>query len=209
MWGETMATKRGKPWPPAGRFNGRLRGGSHGHRQKASREDDERFHCLYEKASPDLLAFLLRRCLTAEDAADCLSETFRIVWEKRQRIPSGDDARPWLFGVARNVLRRERATADREAEAAHELALAAQRSGAITSTNKAALTALASLSPLDQEIITMLAWDDLAPREVAVILGLSPNVVRVRVHRAREQLRNTLAAGVTEGSKAAITPRES
>lgn len=129
--------------------------------------------------------------------------------KKGQRIPSGDDARPWLFGVARNVLRRERATADREAEAAHELALAAQRSGAITSTNKAALTALASLSPLDQEIITMLAWDDLAPREVAVILGLSPNVVRVRAHRAREQLRNTLAAGVTEGSKAAITPRES
>ena len=29
-----MATKRGKPWPPAGRFNGRLWGGSHGHRQK-------------------------------------------------------------------------------------------------------------------------------------------------------------------------------
>jgi RNA polymerase sigma-70 factor (ECF subfamily) len=175
---------------------------------KVSREDDERFHRLYVETSQDLLAFLLRRCLTPEDAADCLSETFRIVWEKRNRIPAGDDARPWLFGVARNVLRRERASTEREAEAAHELGLAAQRSGAITSTNTTALAALASLAPLDQEIITMLAWDDLAPREVAVILGLSPNVVRVRAHRAREQLRNTLAAGVTEGSKTAITPRE-
>jgi RNA polymerase sigma factor (sigma-70 family) len=175
---------------------------------EASPEDDERFHRLYVETSQDLLAFLLRRCLSAEDAGDCLSETFRIVWEKRERIPPGDDARPWLFGVARNVLRREHASAEREAEAVHELAVAAQRSGAITSTNTTALTALASLSPLDQEIITMLAWDDLAPREVAVILGLSPNVVRVRAHRAREQLRNTLAAGVTEGSKTAVTPRD-
>ena len=174
---------------------------------KGSRDDDERFHRLYEETSQDLLAFLLRRCSTAEDAADCLSETWRVVWEKRRRIPAGDDARPWLFGVARNVLRRERASAERAAETAHELALAAQRSGAITSTNTAALTALASLSALDHEIITMLAWDDLAPREVAVILGLSPNVVRVRAHRAREQLRNTLTATVTEGSKTAITPQ--
>jgi RNA polymerase sigma-70 factor, ECF subfamily len=175
---------------------------------KASREDDERFHHLYVETSQDLLAFFLRRCLTAEDAADCLSETFRIVWEKRKRIPSGDDARPWLFGVARNVLRRERASAERKAEATHELGLAAQRSGAFTSTNAAALAALAALSPLDQEIITMIAWDDLAPREVAAILGLSPNVVRVRAHRAREQLRNRLVTGVTDGSKAAITPRD-
>jgi RNA polymerase sigma-70 factor (ECF subfamily) len=173
---------------------------------KTSREDDQRFHRLYVETSQDLLAFLLRRSHTAEDAADCLSETFRITWEKRQRIPAGDDARPWLYGIARNVLRRERASAEREAEAAHEIALAAQRSGAITSTNTAALTALASLSPLDQEIITMLAWDDLAAREVAVILGLSPNVVRVRAHRAREQLRNALATAAFEGSNRAITP---
>lgn len=172
----------------------------------ASRKDDERFRRLYVETSQDLLAFLLRRCPTAEDAADCLSETCRIVWEKRQRIPSGDDARPWLFGVARNVLRRELASAEREAEAARELAVAAQRSGAVTSTNAAALTALGTLSPLDQEIITMLAWDDLAPREVAVILGLSPNVVRVRAHRAREQLRNTLMTDVTEGSEAVVSP---
>lgn len=53
----------------------------------------------------------------------------------------------------------------------------------------------------------MLAWDDLVPREVAVILGLSSNVVRA--HRAREQLRDTLAAPVTKGSaETAITPRE-
>lgn len=158
-------------------------------------DDGERFGRLYEQTSQDLLAFLLRRCRTAEDAADCLAETFRIAWEKRDRIPAGEDVRPWLFGVARNVVRRERRSGERAAAGTRELALAAERSGATAPPQDSEVAAaLAELSPLDQEIITMLTWDELAPREVASILGLSPNVVRVRAHRARARLRVLLAA---------------
>jgi RNA polymerase sigma-70 factor (ECF subfamily) len=39
----------------------------------------------------------------------------------------------------------------------------------------------------------MLSWDGLTPREVAPLLGLSANVVRVRAHRARQRLRRLLA----------------
>jgi RNA polymerase sigma-70 factor, ECF subfamily len=38
----------------------------------------------------------------------------------------------------------------------------------------------------------MLAWDQLAPREVAAILELSPNAIRIRAHRARVKLREEL-----------------
>jgi len=161
---------------------------------RARSEDDERLTRLYEDTSQDLLAFLLRRCPTAEDAADCLAETYRIAWEKRKRIPTGTEARPWLFGVARNVMRRARTSNERAAASVRELALAAERSSAITSPPDSAVTAaLSELSPLEQEIVTMLSRDGLAPREVASILGLSPNVVRVRAHRAREKLRTLLA----------------
>jgi len=156
--------------------------------------DKERFRGLYEDVRQDLLAFLLRRCPSVDDAADCLAETFRIAWEKRARIPAGADARPWLFGVARNVSRRERAGEARDAELRRELATAVTRSGALTDQTDVELgAALAELSPLDQEIITMMSWDGLTPREVASILGLSPNVVRVRAHRARQRLRQLLA----------------
>jgi RNA polymerase sigma-70 factor (ECF subfamily) len=47
----------------------------------------EEFSRLYTETSQDLLAFLLRRCSTADDAADCLAETYRIAWEKRSRLP--------------------------------------------------------------------------------------------------------------------------
>lgn len=166
---------------------------------RPSDEDGQRFGRLYDETSEDLLAFLLRRCSTADDAADCMAETFRIAWEKRSRIPAGDEARPWLFGVARNVARRERTSDERAANVVQELALAAERWRNPTTSpeDSGVAVALSELSPLDQEIVTMLSWDGLAPRDVASILGLSPNAVRIRAHRARGRLREILAASDT------------
>ncbi len=153
------------------------------------------FSYLYRETSEALFAFLLRRCLTASDAADCMAETYRIAWEKRDRMPTGDEARPWLFGVARNVARRERTRGERAEAVSRELGLVAESAEMVTgSEDGAAAAALSELSPLDQEIITMLSWDGLAPREVASILGLSPNAVRVRAYKARTRLRALLAA---------------
>lgn len=160
---------------------------------RPSSEDDERFTRLYEDTSRDLLAFLLRRCATAEDAADCLAESYRIAWETRTRIPAGHEARPWLFGVARNIARQTHKGDTRRAATTSALATAAERWYTPPAPDDTALaTALSQLSPLDQEIITMIAADGLAPREVSAILGLSPNAVRIRAHRAREKLRALL-----------------
>jgi hypothetical protein len=60
-------------------------------------------------------------------------------------------------------------------------------------------TAIGELPELEREIITMLIWDELAPREVAAILGLSPNVVRVRAHRARTKLKAALTGTEERG----------
>jgi RNA polymerase sigma-70 factor (ECF subfamily) len=161
---------------------------------RPARDEGEQFTRLYDETSRDLLAFLLRRCSTADEAADCLAETYRIAWEKRNRTPAGDEARPWLFGIARNVSRRERASEERATATSRELALAAERSNpTVNPDDSAVAAALSELSPLDQEIVTMISWDGLAPREVASILGLSPNAVRIRAHRARTRLRVLLA----------------
>jgi RNA polymerase sigma factor (sigma-70 family) len=71
--------------------------------------------------------------------------------------------------------------------------VAAERAGATVKPQDGAVSeALAELSELDREIVMMLCFDGLAPREIASILGLSANVVRVRLHRAREKLRGRL-----------------
>jgi len=162
--------------------------------RRTAGDESEQFSQLYDETCRDLLAFLLRRCQTADAAADCLAESYRIAWEKRDHIPDGADARAWLFGVARNVMRRDITHEQRSATASRQLAAAAERASAMVSPEDSGVAdALAELTELDQEIVTMLSLDGLAPREVASILGMSPNVVRVRAHRAREKLRRMLA----------------
>lgn len=160
--------------------------------------DAETFSELYRRTHVDVLAFLLRRCASAEDAADCLAETYLVAWKKRDQMPTGAGTRPWLFGVARNVMRRGNDLRGRTAAAASALAAQIERVGAVCPAPDVAepdpvIAAIRDLTELEQEIITMLIWDELAPREVAAILGLSPNAVRVRAHRARAKLKTALA----------------
>lgn len=166
---------------------------------RPSPDDDKRFTRIYEDTSRDLLAFLLRRCATAEDAADCLAESYRIAWEARTRIPTGDEVRPWLFGIARNIARQTHKGETRRTATSSALAAAAERWYTPSTPEDSALAAaLSELSPIDQEIITMIAADGLPPREVAAMLGLSPNAVRIRAHRARAKLRARLVAATPD-----------
>jgi RNA polymerase sigma-70 factor, ECF subfamily len=157
---------------------------------------EERFNMLYERNARDLLGYLVRRTQGPEEAADCLAETFLIAWRKHDEIPSEEaQARPWAFGVARNVLRRVRERDLRRSEAIEALASELRETRAPIPTDDPGTAALQLLSPIDREIIEMLSWDQLSPREIASILDLSANVVRIRAHRARLRLRERLQAG--------------
>ena len=160
--------------------------------------DSARFAALYTETNADVLAFLLRRCSTPEDAADCLAETYLVAWEKRKQVPAGAEARLWLFGVARNVMRRGHERHRRLAVAAQSLAQELQaapsaRPALAHDQSELITAALAALSAVDQEIITMISWDGLTPREIGQVLGVSANIVRVRAHRARAKLRSLLS----------------
>jgi RNA polymerase sigma factor (sigma-70 family) len=167
---------------------------------------------LYRESSTDLLAFLRRRCKTPEAAADCLAETYLIAWKKRAERPPEAELRPWLFGIARNVALRGHQHDGQLALAAKALAnsissASAARDDGIDEVRAAIRNALTQLPPLDQEIITMISWDGLRPGEVAKVLGISANVVRVRAHRARARLRVELAEIADLPDRTASTTR--
>ena len=154
--------------------------------------DAEAFEQLFRDTRTDLLAYLLRRSPSPEDAADVLAETYLIVWRKLDAVPKGDRARMWLFGVARNLLLKG---ADRR-RSNHALVerLAGELRSALPSPvdderSTALRSALAALPERDREILTLTAWEGLTPRQIAGVMGISANVVRVRLHRARVRLR--------------------
>jgi RNA polymerase sigma factor (sigma-70 family) len=161
---------------------------------RTSRSDEDRFHDLYASTHSDLLAYVMRRAQTPEDAADTIAETYLTAWRALNKLPAGDRARLWLFGVARNLLlksaRQHRVRDALSERLAHEL----RTTAAVTDTPRsdprlAHLRAgLDSLSDQDRELLTLTAWEQLSPREIAEVMGLSANAVRVRLHRARIRL---------------------
>jgi RNA polymerase sigma-70 factor (ECF subfamily) len=155
------------------------------------------FEQLFHETRTDLLAYILRRSRNAEDAADVLAETYLIAWQKLDRVPKGERARLWLFGVARNLLlkgasRRRSGNALVERLAA-ELRSADPAHSSVDYERRDALQAvLATLPVRDREILTMTAWESLTPRQIATVMGTSANIVRVRLHRARARLKRQL-----------------
>ncbi|MBG0823278.1 hypothetical protein HS048_21335 [Planomonospora sp. ID91781] len=67
-----------------------------------------RFEKVYLDTYEQILGYAIRRCDCAQDAADVVAETFEIAWRRIEDLPVGDEARLWLYGVARNVVANHR-----------------------------------------------------------------------------------------------------
>lgn len=156
---------------------------------------EERFSSLYRDTRDEIMAYLVRRARTMEDAADALSETYAAAWRKLDSLPD-NQARLWLFGAARMELRmaarRERADDELITELASELRAVRSEQVRAADSDETLWLAISGLSSPDREILTLTAWEELTPREIATVMGMSPNVVRVRLHRARSALRASL-----------------
>jgi RNA polymerase sigma-70 factor (ECF subfamily) len=155
---------------------------------------EARFERLVADTSPDLLAYALRRATSPEDAADVVAETFLIAWRKLDRLPPGDEARLWLFGVARNVLRRGTSRRHLEHDSVERLGreLREATTPAESEGSPVLRRALANLPETQREVLLLAAWEELSPREIAAVTGVSVNLVRVRLHRARARLQREL-----------------
>lgn len=168
------------------------------HSHESARQ--QRFNELYRSTRVDVLSYLARRARTLEDAADALSETYAAAWVKLDRLPEGDGARLWLFGAARiELLRAGKRESVRDATVA---SLAEEMRGALSDHYPAIEVdvqlnrAMSQLSLQDQEILRLTAWEDLTPRNIAVVMDLPVNTVRVRLHRSRRRLQRLLSDGL-------------
>jgi len=159
-------------------------------------ERQARFEAVYAANRALILGYALRRTANPDDAADILAETFLTAWRKLAEVPADDDARLWLYGVARRVLanyyrgeRRRSALADRLRA---ELATSYQPPE-YGSEHARIASALARLPEEQRELLALDAWEGLEYGQLAVVLGCSRNAVRIRLHRARARLTAELA----------------
>ncbi|MFB4263904.1 RNA polymerase sigma factor [Nonomuraea sp. GTA35] len=93
--------------------------GSEGRRRGSSRR--RRFEELYTEHYGAVSAYVHRRTDRSDDTADVIAETFTTVWRRLGDVPRGDQARPWLYGVARRVLANHRRGESRRTALAQRL----------------------------------------------------------------------------------------
>lgn len=172
-----------------------------------------RFEQMYQRTRVPILGYLARRSQSPEDAADLLAEVYLIAWRRINDVPSGDQTRLWLYGVARRVL------ANHHRRTRTETGLAAALQTSLRSTPlelhepdatdpraQGVPQALARLNANDRELLTLSAWEGLTPSQIAVVLRQPSSVVRVRLHRARARLRTELEATPTPHPDARSQP---
>jgi RNA polymerase sigma-70 factor (ECF subfamily) len=138
----------------------------------------------------------LRRVLGQVDAAhDLTQEVFLRV--SRAGVPeASDDARrAWVFRIARNLALNHLRDTRRRPETTEAVELTRPP------TQEIALAldrALAALADLDRDVFLLRESGGLSYGEIAAACEITPDAVRSRLHRARQQLRDELSAPVAE-----------
>ena len=165
-------------------------------RIRATAAREESLRALYDGHAPVLLAYALR--LTDGDrgrAEDIVQETLLRAWRHAAEL-SSDDARPWLFTVARRLVvdgyRRRNA---RPRGVAAEAVIGAvpapdELEGALLAWEVA--EALRTLSAEHRRVLLEVHYRDRPVAEAAAVLGIPEGTVRSRTFYALRALRLAL-----------------
>lgn len=167
----------------------------------ASGTDPEQFALLFDRHAPLIHRYIARR-VGPEIAEDLVAETFLAAFRNRGRY-AGEfaDARPWLYGIATNVIGQHRrdearqlrvklAAAPDPAEPGHGDRVAADLTA--RSARGALADALASLPAAERDVLVLIAWEQLSYDETARALEIPVGTVRSRLSRARGRVREVL-----------------
>ncbi|MFN8109288.1 MAG: RNA polymerase sigma factor [Thermoleophilia bacterium] len=159
-------------------------------------------------------AFLQRR-VGRDVADDCAAEVFRIALSHRDRFDaSAETARPWLFGIATNVVAKHRRRERRHLAALARLAGQAQPADDEFAQSRERVSAqvegrrvlrcIAGLQDRDRDALLLVAWEGLSYQQAADALGVPVGTIRSRINRARRTL-SALTASPESGAAVPIS----
>jgi RNA polymerase sigma-70 factor (ECF subfamily) len=161
-----------------------------------------------------IMAYVVRRVASAEDAADVVADVFTTAWRRIGELPEAPADRLWLYGVAQRVIAGRRRSARRlfHLTAWLRADVGTRQPGQLASgqpgpgqpgpgqpglrdaISDRVVAALDRLSVREREALQLVLWEELSHAEAAQVLGCSANAVAIRVHRAKTRLRGELSA---------------
>lgn len=157
------------------------------------------FEDAFEAEFASLHRYLARR-LGASAADDLAAESFAVAFRSWDRLDPERPVRPWLYGIAANLVRhhwrRERRMLRAYARTGVDPVLAEEDAAVeradADARHRELATALAELRRDDREILLLHTWAELTDSEIAAALDVPVGTVKSRLSRTREKLRNQL-----------------
>lgn len=172
-----------------------------------------RFAAVYERHLASVAAYLTRR-VGGELAEDLTAEVFVRAFRARGSYrPVHETARPWLFGIAANLVADHRRAERRRLKLIERLAAVAPRGPGTDTPGLSAELArsLLRLPAADRDALLLVAWGELSYEETATALGIPVGTVRSRIARARSRLASAVAVAERQtrsaGDPAPVTGR--
>jgi RNA polymerase sigma-70 factor, ECF subfamily len=165
-----------------------------------ARGDVEAFGQFYRRHARQVLGYAIARCHNPSDVADVVADTFLAVLSSAGRYRSSEGgAVPWLLGIARHTLARQRRSFLRRLGLIRRTVSGPIFSPDETEGVDAAIdaaqiapelnAALAGLRTKDRELLLLVGRDGLSPAQAGAALGMNANTARLRLSRTRKRLR--------------------
>lgn len=162
--------------------------------------DKTQIETLYKVLAPKVTNYLVASGTPYAAACDIVQEAFLKLWKMRDEV-EGDEARVsgLLHTIARNLrndkFRRDKFMTYREEIEDHELVAegAAPAPGDADYLKKRLSAALRELPPLLRESFVLFQVSELSIREIALQLGITESLVKVRIFRAKQKLKEILS----------------
>jgi RNA polymerase sigma-70 factor (ECF subfamily) len=159
------------------------------------------FEAVFEADFASLHRYLARR-VGAAAADELAAETFAVAFRNWDRLDPERPVRPWLYGIAANLMRHHwrkerrmlRAYARNGVDPVFADEDAAVERADADARHRELATALAGLRRDEREILLLRAWVELTDSEIADALGLPIGTVKSRLSRARATSSGTSSA---------------
>ena len=183
----------------------------------ASLNDPQEFGCLFDRHGRAVHRYVASRTGRA-DVDDVVSETFVTAFRTRARYDRKyDDARPWLLGIATNVLRHHYRSEHRRMARLRAVPHTPEPVDDLSESVAAAVDesfdseridrALNQIDDRSRDVLLLAASGDLTYEEIARALGVPVGTVRSRLARGRRRLRELLMpSGQYEMDVSNVTP---
>lgn len=160
-------------------------------------DDSSALDALLARYWTPLSLFLTRLTSSSESAEDAVQETFAKLWERRRSWRADGSVAGLLFRLARNIaISTHRHLQAEDRAAAISIQYAPRHVDAFELPDEALRTeleqAIAKLPPRRREVFLLRVVHDLSYKEIAAVMGTSPQTVANQLSHALAELRTLL-----------------